>query len=567
MSKQDGECIDHIGHDKCGSSDGLAVYEKPDGKIDGYCWVCQTYEPDPYKQGEGKQMSSKPKKTDAERQAELVEVYQGYAPAAIPERGITAGTAEYFGVRVARDPATQAVTHHFYPFTTKTDELVAYKQRRCADKQFVSMGFSKHPDLTMFGRYQAMRCGGKKLFVVGGEIDVLSAYQMLMQLQQGTEWANMRPAVVCARNGEGSTAKELSDDPDLLNRFQEIIVALDQDDAGRAAAEEVARLFPQKVRLVRLPKKDPNEMLQAGQLQEFKREMLFNAKEYKPATLVTIADVMEEAAKPVQWGIPFPWPTLTNLTYGIHPGLLIGVAAGVGCGKTTFWHQLEQHLICYKEPQRIGVFMLEEAPVKTAKKLAGKFLNVDVTKPDAQYDQAALTDILKRLDPYIMLFKHQEDRTWATVKENIRHMVLVEGIKHIILDPISALTYHLTATETNDALNQIFGEVSAMAETLGFTFYYSSHLNPPDTGKPHEEGGRVRLAQLTGSRAMIKWSHLILALERDTQAASLAEKNKVDCRVLKHREHGTTMVFPIIYNPDTGQFLEPVAYRPAGVTY
>ena len=201
MSKQDGECIDHIGHDKCGSSDGLAVYEKPDGKIDGYCWVCQTYEPDPYKQGEGKQMSSKPKKTDAERQAELVEVYQGYAPAAIPERGITAGTAEYFGVRVARDPATQAVTHHFYPFTTKTDELVAYKQRRCADKQFVSMGFSKHPDLTMFGRYQAMRCGGKKLFVVGGEIDVLSAYQMLMQLQQGTEWANMRPAVVCARNG------------------------------------------------------------------------------------------------------------------------------------------------------------------------------------------------------------------------------------------------------------------------------------------------------------------------------------------------------------------------------
>jgi twinkle protein len=400
----------------------------------------------------------------------------------------------------------------------------------------------------------------------------MAAYQMLTDLERGTQYEQYKPAVVSLTRGADKSddgtkvVNELAAQQAFINKFEQVVLLFDQDEAGQKSAAAVARLWPDKVRIAKLPMKDANDMLRAGKAQEFKRAVIWNADQYKPSGIVRVADVFEKARKKAEYGLPYPWPTLTKLTYGRRRGEMIGIGAGVGCGKTTFWHQLE-HQIINIDKGKVGVFMLEEPTAKTLKMIAGRFAGKNFHDPATVYAQEELDAAINRLSDHIILWDNQEDSKWESIKSAIRHMVLVEGCKDIILDPISALTFHLDSSKTNDELNKIFGEVSAMTQALGFTLYYSSHLNPPESGPPHEEGGRVKAAQFTGSRAMIKWSHYIIGLERNTQAVDEDERNTVTCRILKDREFGNTGYFPIKYNKSTGDFMEPVNYKPEGVTY
>ena len=214
--------------------------------------------------------------------------------------------------------------------------------------------------------------------------------------------------------------------------------------------------------------------------------------------------------------------------------------------------------------------MLEEGNSKTLRGIAGKLTGKDYNNPTVDYPQQELDDALNMLTDKVYLYDHKLDKTWDSIRAEIRYMVLVEGIRDIILDPISnltahlttseaneALNAHLTTSEANEALNAIFGEVASMADAMQFTLYYSSHLNLPESGAPHEEGGRVKASQFTGSRAMIKNSHYIIGIERNTQAEDELLRNTSTIRLLKDRENGNTGFFTCFYDKEKRTFLEP----------
>ena len=97
------------------------------------------------------------------------------------------------------------------------------------------------------------------------------------------------------------------------------------------------------------------------------------------------------------------------------------------------------------------------------------------------------------------------------------------------------------------------------ADPFNCTVYFSSHLNePPRDRRPHEEGGRVHESQYAGSRAMIRFSNFIIALERNKQTPDLSERNTTTVRILKDRDYGlsTGETFEIFYNQSTGRYLE-----------
>ena len=85
-----------------------------------------------------------------------------------------------FGVRYEYDESTGAVAKQYYPVTIK-GELSGYKIRK-HPKSFLSVGETgKVCDL--FGQFK-FKTGGKYcLLVGGGEVDQLSAYQMLREYQ------------------------------------------------------------------------------------------------------------------------------------------------------------------------------------------------------------------------------------------------------------------------------------------------------------------------------------------------------------------------------------------------
>jgi hypothetical protein len=66
-----GVLIDRLPH-VCGTKKGLSVFAGEDGKVDGYCFACNTYIQHPYGAPKNLEDLPKPKiKTEAELKAEL----------------------------------------------------------------------------------------------------------------------------------------------------------------------------------------------------------------------------------------------------------------------------------------------------------------------------------------------------------------------------------------------------------------------------------------------------------------------------------------------------------------
>lgn len=550
---EQGEFVEHIGHEACGSSDGLAVYEKADGTINGYCWACNTYVDKPYEDYEGGALPLKEHKPKRDWREEV----EGLPVADLEERGIRNDTLKYFGVKVGRDEANGSdIAYHYYPIS-KGGVVSGYKKRRVKDKEFYSLGDCRG-DTDLFGYAQARDAGGKKLFITEGELDAMALYQVLVDANRGTKWAHLKPSVVSITKGAAGAAKEIGRAEAFIRKFEEVVIVFDSDEPGRASAATIAALYPDKVKIVTLSEKDACDMLKKGKEKALRDAVLFHGEIHKPDGLKTIFDLKDDMLRPVQWGFSWPWPQVTKATYGIRRGELYIFGAGSGCGKTESFKEVIQHVV-HEHHNPVGLFFLEEPAARTAKAIAGKFANRRFHIPDAGWKQDELEaqyNIMAE-ENLIHIYDSFGVKKWANIKEKIRYMVVVLGIKDIFLDHLTALT----ADEPDErrALDTMLAEMSSMAEELNFTFYVISHLTRPGAGrKSHEEGGRVRQADFRGSGSIAFWAHYMFALERNTQAEDFDERNRVVFRCLKDRMSGnaTGTTVGMKYDHESGRLEE-----------
>ena len=71
-------------------------------------------------------------------------------------------------------------------------------------------------------------------------------------------------------------------------------------------------------------------MLLSGRGQELFNILKYSAKRESPAGAVTVFDCLDDALKKAEWGIPYPWKTLNEMTYGIRWGEMVAIGGGVG---------------------------------------------------------------------------------------------------------------------------------------------------------------------------------------------------------------------------------------------
>ena len=378
--------------------------------------------------------------------------------------------------------------------------------------------------------------------------------------------AGLRWPAVSVPDGAQSAAKAIGKAADWLERFDRVVLMLDMDEQGREAAEEAARvLTPGKVFIAKLPLKDANEMVQAGRSAEL-YQAAWDAQAYRPDGIIRVKDDIEAALVPPSYGLPWPWRTLTEETYGIRRAELYGYGAGVGVGKTTLFKQIAlstmlPHLNAdhegldlppdAMEPRRIGTLFLEENPRKTLRTLGGMIVGKRIHIPGVEFDTEDVRAAMESLEPYLFRYRHFGAKDWSGIKDVIRYMVLGEGIKDIFLDHLTALIAF--ADDDRKALDEIMADLASLVEQHEFTLHFISHLTTP-TGTAHEEGGRVLEKHFTGSRAIARWSHNLFALERNKQEP----EEPTTFRILKERETGdaTGHTFGLGYNRTTGLFEE-----------
>lgn len=493
-----------------------------------------------------------------------IQSFRAYPILGIPSRGIKQETAETYEVRCSVSPTDgRTVQNIIFPeYKEDLSEPVATKTRT-PEKKFFWDGSSK--GVHFFGIKAAQEAlstlprGGRTLYITEGEIDCLSLYQTLTDMSTSTK---SRPAVVSLPNGSAHAAHAMSQNNSFINQFDKVVLCFDNDEPGKKAAEEAARIVGSKAHIVSgLSRKDANDMVQADLGKELKNAVL-SAQRYMPAALVTVDDIMDSIMEKPSFGLSYPWPTLTDLTFGLKTGLLIGIGAGVGIGKTDWFSQLAAHLI-QEHGEQVGMFKLEERSAKSFKAIASKIARIPFHRPDVEWEEQQLRDALKQLEGKCYSYDHFGFKDWASIKADIR-VLKGYGVNYFIVDPLTALIAH--ERDEYKALNEMLEEMAALTQELDITIFYSSHLNPPPRdSRSHEEGGKVKESQFTGSRAMIRWSHYIFGIRRNKHALDENGQPDMEARntsyldILKDREYGKTGTVEIHYDPDTTDYLEKAA--------
>lgn len=519
----------------CGKKN-LARYES--GSASCFTMGCTHWEPST---DSPQSSNSKPKRKQVTMSADLI--LDGVAEA-LPLRGISQKTCEKWGYRVGEDKHGKKVHIASY---MKDGQIVAQKLRG-ANKSFSVIGDGKH--MGLYGQH-LWRDGGKRVVVTEGEIDALSVSQV-----QDNKWA-----VVSIPNGANGAKKALARELEWLEQFEEVVLMFDNDEAGQLAIAECVELFtPGKCKIARLPLKDANEMLLANRGSEI-INAIWDAKVYRPEAVLSMSDVRAEAVKVPEMGIPWCWDSLTKLTFGIQRKTSYYIGAGVGIGKTNWAKELQSWLVNVQN-LKVGVFMLEEPVGKTAKGIAGKFVGKAFHRPDLGYTEEEITEAIDGLEDKVYFYNHATSGTeWDDIKKAIRYMVVSLGVKDIFLDNLTVMVAHLPASEANDEVNRIAKEIKDLLQELDFTLYGFSHLNAPAKGASHEEGGKVLESQFTGSRGLMRFGNYMLGIERNKDPElPPEERNLGHIVLLKDREYGRAGRFPVWYNEDTDQFLEPTPF-------
>ena len=174
----------------------------------------------------------------------------------------------------------------------------------------------KEKRFSITGDWKGARLFGQQLFgkgssrfvtLVEGEHDCLAAYQMM-----GSKYA-----CVSIRNGAASAITDAQTHYEWLDSFENIVVCMDNDDQGKAAAKQLAELFGSKVKMVKFPDnmKDACDFLAQQEEKKF-LECWWAAERFVPDGIVDGASLWDEVSKPIEKSlVDYPFAGINKLTY------------------------------------------------------------------------------------------------------------------------------------------------------------------------------------------------------------------------------------------------------------
>ncbi len=460
-----------------------------------------------------------------------------YVP--LRKRKLTEDTLMKFGYTIADDDQGRKV--QVAPYRDQDGAIVAQKIR-AANKKFSTTGDFEIDKLQLFGQH-LWQSGGKRVVIVEGEIDAMSLSQA-----QGNKWP-----VVSLPSGAGNYSDPIRVNIEWLASFEEVILCFDMDEAGQQHVKEAAEILPPgKAKLAKLSLKDASDMLVAGRDKDLVSAM-WNAETFRPDGLVEIDDILEEIEKPVEWGLPWCFNSLTNYTYGRRECEVYGFGAGTGVGKTDlFTQQMEYDINTLG--MKVGAVYLEQRPAETATRIAGKSAGKQFHIPDGKWTVEEKKAAVQKLKGNVVFYDSFGQTDWEVVRNKIRYMATAQGIKLFYVDHLTAMA---DTSNERESLEQIMKEMAGLAQELRIIVHFISHLATPE-GAPHEEGGRVTIRHFKGSRAIGFWSYYMFGLERDQQAEDPIEASTTTFRILKDRYTGqaTGKTIRLGYDQETGMLYE-----------
>ena len=519
----------------CGSKDNLAVYS--DGHA--FCFGCSYRVPAPTE----KKHKRKSYYSSTPVTPPLIKFV---TPKELPKRGITEETAKFFNYGIAdyNGSPVQVATYE--------DQLGRQSAQhiRFKDKKFIWVGDCKNVQLWGQKLWRQHGSYGNIFAVITeGEIDAMSISQV-----QGNKFP-----VVSLPSGAQSANKYLAANLKWLNQFNKIVLCFDSDEPGIQAAEKAIEILPAgKAAICRLPRKDANEMLLAGEGEELK-SLLWKATPVRPDSILNANDLWEELTKEGASSVcPFPYPMLDQFTRGFRKSQMITICAGSGTGKSSLCRELAHHFL--KNKLTVGYIALEESVQRTMQGILGIELNKPLHLEEQIEEVEGLKSAFDKLfgTEKLFLYDHFGSMEPDRLIEQIQYMATAEGVDVVILDHLTIVISGLADVDERRAIDITCTKLRQVVESTGVAIILVSHLRRPQ-GVSHEQGSQVSTSDLRGSSAILQLSDLCISAERNQQGDA-AERSEMQLRILKNRHTGSTgPIDKLLYDENTGRLSIPMS--------
>lgn len=474
----------------------------------GYCNRCKTY----YSSDELKNIPQNVlrEKTQEEIDEEIADA-NNCPVGAISRRAIDLAASERFGFRTGVSPTDgTTVTSCLFP-RHRNGKLVGYKVKLLTQKKFYHIGSCRDTDLVGIQEAVAHDTYKGILFVTEDDLSMASVYQAVQKFTKESH-KRIKPAVVALPDGsdlQGSKLAHLFEKhKEEIAQFKEIIMVMDNDEAGEAGSEKAAQLFPDRVKVAKLPLKDPNDMYMAKREYELYNAVRFNAEVKRPDGAIDAVNLIEAALEPPKEGESYPWQGLFDIVVGQRMHEVTTIGGGSGCGKSTIAYELASYNIT-KLNRKVAMFPLEEQPVKAFRHVVGRYAGSNFNNPRVTFKKELFLKSANEIAPSLTIWDNKGASDWCHIKEAIRWMYLTKGVTIFFVDNVTVITSHLSPSEINTEIGRISKDVAELVNEFPIHIYVFSHLNPPKSGPSHEEGGQAKAVQLTGSRHLQRYSHNI----------------------------------------------------------
>ena len=497
MVHDDNEFVEHIPCQVCGSSDANSLYS--DGHT--FCFRCLT-------RTTGNNITHTHQVTHVQLQG---------SAGRLQSRKISEKTCELFKTYKDGD-----ILRHYY--FDSSGKVVGAKVRT-KDKEFRCEGEVK----SLFGmqnyRHKTTK-QDKKLVICEGEMDCMSIWECQ------PNWD-----VVSIPNGAAAAKKAIQNNYEWINYYSKIVLFFDNDEAGQKAAKEAAAVLPPgKVFIGFLEDyKDASEALQAGETEAVRAVCNYEHVQYQPDGIVdakTLLDLITTPLPPSDHDYPFQG--LQGKLHGIRYGELVTITAGSGIGKSSFCRAIATHLL--DKGERVAFLALEESMRRTSLGLmsvaCGKSLHL------GEQQRSELTEIFDNTIAKwnLQLFDGFGSYDPDHIYNRIEYLAARLDTKVIFLDHLSILLSGLENDNERVMIDRTMTKLRSLVERTGIALFLVCHTTTPPNGQSHEEGGRVQLRSLRGSRSIGQLSDSVIALERNQQSGS--ERDATTVRVLKNRYSG-----------------------------
>ena len=525
----------------CNSSDAVGVNQDGSAK----CFSCGEFMPNYEQACNGKTMTqlqpTQIKQPDNVAEGNFI---------ALTDRKISQATAQKFGVKAVQDLKGQVIKH-FYPYYNG-HELSATKCRNSLSKDFFVSG--SYNETGLFG--QQLFKSGKYVTITEGECDAMAAYELL-----GSKWA-----VVSIKRGAQGAVRDIKESLEFFDNFENVIVAFDNDKAGKDAAVKVARLFkPGKARILTLPNgfKDPNDMLRDNRHKDFV-EAWWASKVYTPSGVINVTEQREKFHnREKKQSIPYPYEGLNKKLYGLRQGELVTLTGGTGLGKSSVTREIE-HWLVKQTQDNVGIIALEEDWRRTIDGILSIEANARLYI-DQEREKFSKEELDKMFD--ILYDGENKNRVWVhshfgtndidDIFTKLRFMIIGCDCKWIVVDHLHMLVSAVHEGDERRAIDAIMTRLRSLVEETGAGIILVSHLRRVDGNKGHENGIEVSLSHLRGSNSIGQLSDCVIALERNQQSDDPEEARTTRLRVLKSRYTGDVgMAARVIYDAETGRLTE-----------